>query len=237
MRSRYARCAASKSTIASPPNFSLRRPRQLPRDRRLGDDGERLDRRDVAALDERLRRLAGREVDGVERPHQRRQRLHRRRERRSPRRSRRRPRSRRRGSSGASRPGSISSCAAEPRSRASAKPSPISTPFTAWMPISAAGEARVEPVLARRVGAEARADAARAHLDDAAERVRGRARAASIACLPALALAADLEHRPGDADPELAQQRLRDRRRRRRRRPCAARSRARARCGRRRGRT
>ena len=35
-----------------------RRARQLERDRRLGDDGERLDRRDVAPLDERLRRLA-----------------------------------------------------------------------------------------------------------------------------------------------------------------------------------
>ena len=41
----------------------LRRARELPRDRRLGDDRERLDRRDVAALDERLRRLAGGEVD------------------------------------------------------------------------------------------------------------------------------------------------------------------------------
>src|SRR5581483_7403319 len=33
---------------------------------------------------------------------------------------------------------SISSCASEPRSFASAKPSPISTPFTAWMPMRAA---------------------------------------------------------------------------------------------------
>ena len=32
----------------------------------------------------------------------------------------------------------ISSCASEPRSPASAKPSPISTPFTAWIPITAA---------------------------------------------------------------------------------------------------
>ena len=35
-------------------------------------------------------------------------------------------------------PGRISSCAWEPRSSASPKPSPISTPFTAWIPISAA---------------------------------------------------------------------------------------------------
>src|ERR671918_433081 len=36
------------------------------------------------------------------------------------------------------RPGSISSWASDPRRRASAKPSPTSTPFTAWIPISAA---------------------------------------------------------------------------------------------------
>ena len=51
---------------------------ELERDRRLGDDGERLDRLDVGALDERLRRLAGLEVDRVERAHERRERLHRR---------------------------------------------------------------------------------------------------------------------------------------------------------------
>ncbi len=34
-------------------------------------------------------------------------------------------------------PGTISSCAALPRRRAVRKPSPISTPFIAWMPISA----------------------------------------------------------------------------------------------------
>ncbi len=34
-------------------------------------------------------------------------------------------------------PGSISSCASDPRTRASAKPSPTSTPFTAWIPIRA----------------------------------------------------------------------------------------------------
>ena len=36
------------------------------------------------------------------------------------------------------RSGSISSCASEPRTRARANPSPISTPLTAWIPISAA---------------------------------------------------------------------------------------------------
>ena len=49
---------------------------ELPRDRRLGDDCKRLDRLHVTALDERLRRFAGFEIDGVERLHQRRQRLH-----------------------------------------------------------------------------------------------------------------------------------------------------------------
>jgi len=40
---------------------------EFPRDRRLCDDRERLDRLDVRALDERLRGLAGAEVDRVER--------------------------------------------------------------------------------------------------------------------------------------------------------------------------
>src|SRR5687768_12786315 len=52
--------------------------RQLPRNRRLRDDGERLDRLDVAALDEGFSGLTGLEVDGAERPHERGQRLHRR---------------------------------------------------------------------------------------------------------------------------------------------------------------
>ena len=77
MRSTYARCAATKSTIASPPNLSFARAGELPGDRRLGDDRERLDGGHVRALDERLRRLAGLEVDRAERLHQRRQRLHR----------------------------------------------------------------------------------------------------------------------------------------------------------------
>ena len=54
------------------------RARELERDRGLGDDRERLDGGDVAALDERLGRLAGLEVDRAQRLHQRRQRLHRR---------------------------------------------------------------------------------------------------------------------------------------------------------------
>ena len=110
---------------------------ELPGDRGLGDDRERLDGRHVGALDER---------------------------RRPPRRSRDRPSASGFISVGSGfiaarttisspfetpasippawfvsrrRSGRISSCAWEPRSAARAKPSPISTPFTAWMPISA----------------------------------------------------------------------------------------------------
>ena len=77
IRSRYAACAPTKSVRASPPNFSRAARASSQRDSRLGDDGERLDRLDVAPLDERRSGLAGREVDGAERLHERRQRLHR----------------------------------------------------------------------------------------------------------------------------------------------------------------
>ena len=63
MRARYARCAATKSAIASPPNLSLAAPGQLEGHDRLGHDCERLDRLHVRALHERLGRLAGVEVD------------------------------------------------------------------------------------------------------------------------------------------------------------------------------
>ena len=64
--------------------------RELPRDGGLGDDGERLDGGDVAALDERLRRLAGREVDRARAASSASAAASSRRGRRSPRRSRRR---------------------------------------------------------------------------------------------------------------------------------------------------
>src|SRR5262245_47793628 len=54
-----------------------RRSGELEGNRRLGDDRERLDRRDVASLDERLRGLGGLEVRGPQRPHEGRQWLHR----------------------------------------------------------------------------------------------------------------------------------------------------------------
>ena len=116
----------------------VRRARELPRDRGLGHDRERLDRGDVGALDERLA---------------------------PPRRSRGRPSASGFISVGSGfiaarttisspfempasippawfvcrrRSVSISSCASRAELPASAKPSPISTPFTAWMPITAA---------------------------------------------------------------------------------------------------
>ena len=72
------------------------------------------------------------------------------------------------------------------------------------------GQPCVEPLLARRVRAEAREDALRAHLDDPAERVAVGTRRVDRG-LVSLPLAADLEHRPGDGDAELREQRLRDR--------------------------
>ena len=77
MRSMYARHAADEVAERVAAELLARGAGELPRDRGLGDDRERLDGGDVAPLDERLGRLAGREVDGAERLHERRQRLHR----------------------------------------------------------------------------------------------------------------------------------------------------------------
>ena len=182
--------------------------RELPRDRSLGDDGQRLDRRDVAALDERLRRLAGRKVDRVER------------------------RisvgngfiaARTTSSSPFEIPASIPPARLERRVRpgldlvvgrraalAGEREAVADLdPLHRLDPHQRRREPRVEPVLAGGVRAEPGKDAVRADLDDAAERV------AVGPCgvdrlLPVLALAADLEHRAGDLDPELAQERLRD---------------------------
>jgi hypothetical protein len=61
---------------------------------------------------------------------------------------------------------------------ASSKPSPISTPFTAWVPINVAANRGVQTLVLRRVRARPRRDTLRAHLDDSANRVAV-ARAAS----------------------------------------------------------
>ena len=65
----------------------------------------------------------------------------------------------------------ISSCAFEPRHPASSKPSPISTPLIAWMPISA--PARRASSRRSQCTCEPRPDghAVREHLDDPAQRV------------------------------------------------------------------
>ena len=137
IRARYCRCAARTSSSASPPNLSS--------DARASSKATAASATTASAStactsERSTSALAGSprlEVDGVERAHERRQRLHRGAD--DDRLAVRHPRldARRRGSSGAWRPGSISSCASVPRRRASAKPSPISTPFTAWIPISA----------------------------------------------------------------------------------------------------
>jgi hypothetical protein len=77
-----ARCRSSACATGSAPGTPAEllpsRARELEGRRGLGHHRERLDRGHVAPLDECLPRLAGLEVDGAQRPHQRRQRLHRR---------------------------------------------------------------------------------------------------------------------------------------------------------------
>ena len=67
--------------------------------------------------------------------------------------------------------GSISSCAFEPRRRAVANPSPISTPLIAWMPISAGRQPGVELAIALHERTEPRWQAVDQHLDHTAEGV------------------------------------------------------------------
>ena len=95
------------------------------------------------------------------------------------------------------------------------------------------GEPRVEPVLLARVRAEPGRDAARAHLDDAAERVAVLARRVDrrrVRARLGQRRAGDRRSRSRRAAPSRP-------RRRRRARPCGARTRARARRARRRART
>ena len=136
------------------------------------------------------------------------------------------------------RPGSISSWASVPRRRASAKPSPTSTPFTAWIPISAnASRASSRSPFSAYEPSPGGTPVA-THLDDPAERVPVLSRGVGRLAHPLVArLAADLDRSPGDLDPELAQQRLRDGTRRDVHRGVARARHARGRCARRRGRT
>ena len=112
-----------------------------------------------------------------------------------------------------SRPGSISSCASVPRRRASSKPSPTSTPFTAWIPISAnASRASSRSVFSAYEPKPGR-DAGRRRTSTIPPSVsRSFARRVGRVAHPFLGrLAADLDRATGDLDPELAEERLRDR--------------------------
>ena len=206
MRPTYALCAARKSETASPPNFSMAARANAPNDARLRDDSEGLDGGDVASVHESLRGLARLEVGGAERARQASAGSH--------------------GRAnddllpvrdacfdpprGSSPPvarlvATISSWASLPRRPASAKPPPISTPFTACVPMSVAAQAPVETRVLRRVGAEARQDPACAHLDQAAHGIAIRPRLVDRA-LQVLA-----GHPSLDRGPDLTQERLRDR--------------------------
>ena len=206
MRSaRGTRHARRRSRRARRRRTSPRGASELPRDRGLGDDGERFHGLNVTPLDERLARLPAREVDGAEWTHERRQRLH---------------RCTDDHGLAVRDPALHPACAIRRATsvgldlvvrlgalvRASAKPSPISTPFTAWIPMSAA---------ARRASSRSALSAyepgpggtpSAGHLDDATERVTIRACRVGRA-LPALLgrLAADLEHAACDRDRDLAE--------------------------------
>ena len=214
-RSRYARSPRrSHDRIAAD---SRGRAGELPGDGRLRDDRQRLHGGDVAALDQclacfprsrgRRNRAAASAWAAASWPLGRR----------SPRRSSTPPRCRRRGSSGAGSRGSISSCAAEPRRRASSKPSPTSTPFTAWMDMSAAAVRASSRSSRRCRTSPAPAETPRARTSTTPPSVSRSSRAASIAAPHRLVTArpADLDHAaPATSAADLAEERLRHRARR-----------------------
>ena len=182
IRSRYARWAATKSPSASPPNFS----RAARASSQATAASATTASASTAATSERSTSASAgsprREVDRAQRPHQRRQRLH---------------RgadddllavrdagldARRRGSSrgGARRRrGDLVVRLRAALGRASAKPSPISTPLTAWMPITARREPRVEAVLLASRTSRARAARRVARTSTTPPTVSRSARAAS----------------------------------------------------------
>ena len=171
---------------------------ELEGDRRLGHDRQRLDCGDVAALDERLRRLAGLQVDRLRAAASASAAASSRRGRRSPRRSRRRPRCRRRGSSRGRARARREDLVVGGRAALAGEREAVAD-LDALHGLDAhqrRGEASVQPVLLRRVRAEARRNAARAHLDDAADRVAIRLRLVDVR--PSRA------RRAGDLDSDLA---------------------------------
>ena len=205
MRSTYARVRRDEVADRVAAELVLREHRELPGDRRLGDDRERLDGGDVGALDERLRRLAGLQVDRARAASSASAAASSRRARRSPRRSTCRPRCRPRGSCRGGGRGGSRRAPPSRGGRPARSPSPISTPFTAWIPITREGEPRVEPVVLRRVRAEPRRHAGRAHLDDPADRVALGARLVDPRCSASSSTVA-----PVTAIPIVREQRLRD---------------------------
>ena len=102
--------------------------------------------------------------------------------------------------------GRISSCACEPSSAASAKPSPISTPLTAWIPISANASRASSRSSFVAYEPSPGGTPRRAHLDDAADRVALRPRLVDPRCAALL-----VDRRAGDRDPDRREQCLRDR--------------------------
>ena len=194
-----------------PAELLQRRPRELERHDRLGDHRERLDRLHVRALDERLRRLAAREIDRVQGAHERRQRLHR-----GASDDRLAVRDARLETAGAVRPAVepgvdlvVRLGAAPPREREAVAHLDA---LDGLDPHQREGESRIEAIALLRVRPEARRDARRDHLDDPAQRVAILAgRIGRLAHALVGRLAADLDRSPRDVDSELAQERLRDR--------------------------
>ncbi len=205
MRSRYARHAATKSPIASPPNFSCAARASSQATAASATTASA----STAATSERSTSASAaspvaRSTE-PQRLHQRRQRLH-------------RgahddllavrdaaPRSRPRGSSAG---GGRSRSRRAPPSRAcsaSAKPSPISTPFTAWIPITAAAS-RASRRSSFAAYEPSPGGTSRARTSTTPPTVSRSARAASIAARRSSSSTVE----PATAIPIAAQQRLRD---------------------------
>ena len=205
-RSRYARHAATKSPSRVAAELLASGARELPGDRRLRDDRERLHRGHVAALDERRRGLARGEVDGCERLHERRQRLHR----------------RAHDDLLAVRHAALDAAGAIRRAplvgadlvvrlrSAQLRKREAVADLDALDRLDAhqrRGEPRVEAVLAPRVRAEAGRNAGRAHLDRPAERVAVLARRVDGGRI----CARDRQRLARHGDADLGEQRLRHR--------------------------
>src|SRR4051812_6310801 len=182
----------------------LRGDGELPGDGGLGDDGERLHCGDVRPLDERRCRLARLQVDGREWLHQRRERLHRRAD---------------------DDLLAVRDAGFDPAGAVRVAPT-VGPDLVVRLRSAKVGERKavadlhtldrlnaherkretgVEPVLLRRVRAEARRDALRAHLDGAADRVALGARGIDVRAQALL-----VDDRSRHADTDRRKKRLRD---------------------------